>query len=448
MDFVSFPPEVNSGLMYVGPGSGPMLAAAEAWESIAAELYSAANSYESVVSGVTAGPWLGPSSAMMATAATSYLTWMSGTATQAEQTATQVKAAAAAYEEAFAATVPPPVVAANRSQLMSLVATNLLGQNTAAIAATEAQYGEMWAQDAAAMYGYAGSAAAATQVTPFSPPQQNTNSSGSAGQAGAVAQAGQLTAGSAQSAVSNASGSLSSAPTAASGAASALGVSSPLDLADLGADGIAYGLDAPMSPLGAISLPIDLIGAQTGIHTDDIVSGWDTAGGVPQIAMQTPPPSAQSITTNLISGRVSASVGEADPIGRLSVPPTWAAATPAVRPIALALPAAPAAIAPQAMTPSLGATFGELALANTAGRAVREALGTRVREPLAAKPGAVRPVSAAAPRVGDDAGAGENEPRTVVTGIAAEIREFAKLREDGLISDEEYTEHRNRLLGR
>lgn len=127
MDFVLFPPEVNSGLMYAGPGSAPMLAAAEAWESIAAELYSTANSYESVISGLTPGPWLGPSSAMMATAATSYLTWMSGTAGQAEQTATQVKAAAAAYEEAFAATVPPPVVAANRSQLMSLVATNLLG---------------------------------------------------------------------------------------------------------------------------------------------------------------------------------------------------------------------------------------------------------------------------------------------------------------------------------
>jgi hypothetical protein len=130
------------------------------------------------------------------------------------------------------------------------------------------------------------------------------------------------------------------------------------------------------------------------------------------------------------------------------VPPTWAAASPAVRPIALALPAAPAAIAPQAMTPSLGTTFGELALANTAGRAVRESLGTRVREPLGAKPSVVRPVSAAAPRVGDDAGAGENEPRTVVTGIAAEIREFAKLRDEGLISDEEYSEHRNRLLGR
>jgi PPE-repeat protein len=53
------------------------------------------------------------------------------------------------------------VVAANRSLLMSLIATNLLGQNAAAIAATETQYTEMWAQDAAAMYGYAGQSSAA-----------------------------------------------------------------------------------------------------------------------------------------------------------------------------------------------------------------------------------------------------------------------------------------------
>ena len=46
-------------------------------------------------------------------------------------------------------TVPPAVVAANRAQLATLVATNVFGQNTPAIAATEAQYAEMWAQDAA-----------------------------------------------------------------------------------------------------------------------------------------------------------------------------------------------------------------------------------------------------------------------------------------------------------
>ncbi|MDT5309050.1 MAG: hypothetical protein QOE48_4746, partial [Mycobacterium sp.] len=137
MDFAILTPEINSGRMYVGPGSGPMLAAAAAWNGLAAELYSAATSYQSVVSGLTAGPWLGPSSASMAAAAARYVAWMSTAAAQAEQTAAQAKAAAAAYETAFAATVPPSVVAANRSLLMALIATNVLGQNTPAIATTE-----------------------------------------------------------------------------------------------------------------------------------------------------------------------------------------------------------------------------------------------------------------------------------------------------------------------
>ena len=188
MDFGMLPPEINSGRMYTGPGGGTMTAAAAAWDGLAAELHSAAASYGSAVSGLTAG-WQGPSSATMAAAAASYAAWISAIAVQVEQTATQAKAAVAAYEAAFAATVPPPVVAANRNLLKSLIATNLLGQNTPAIAATEIHYAEMWAQDAAAMYSYAGSSATASQVTPFGPPPQTTNPAGTAGQAAAIAQA-------------------------------------------------------------------------------------------------------------------------------------------------------------------------------------------------------------------------------------------------------------------
>lgn len=433
--------------MYAGPGSAPMLAAAEAWEAAAAELHSAASSYGAVISGLTAGPWLGPSSATMAAAARSYVAWMTGTAAQAEQTAGQARAAAAAYETAFAATVPPPVVATNRSQLAMLVATNLLGQNTPAIAATEAQYSEMWAQDASAMYGYAGSAAAATQLTPFNPPRQNTNPGGQAAQAGAVGQAGELSAGSTQGVISNATQSVSSLPGGLGGAASALGVTSPLDVADLGADGIAYGLDAPMAPLGAVSLPIDLVGAQTGIHTDDIVSGWDASGAGPGAMVRSETPSAPAATANVVSRQVTAGVGEANAVGTLSVPPTWTAATPAVRPIALALPAAPVGAVQQAVTPGLGTSFGEMAMAGTAGRAIRDGFGARDREPRDANRVEVRAVNATAPRVGDDEATTENEPRTVVTGIAAEIREFARLRDEGLISDEQYAAQRDRLLG-
>ena len=191
MDFGIYPPEINSGRMYTGPGSGPMLAAAQAWGSLADELYTAASAYQSVVSELTYGVWSGPSSLSMTAAAGTYVEWLGATAAQAEETAAQARAAAAGYEAAFAMTVPPPEIAANRSLLAVLVATNFLGQNTPAIAATEALYAEMWAQDALAMYGYAGSSAAATVLTPFTSPHQNTDPGGTASQAAAVGQAGE-----------------------------------------------------------------------------------------------------------------------------------------------------------------------------------------------------------------------------------------------------------------
>ena len=189
MDYGALPPEINSGRMYAGPGPESMLAAAAAWDGLSAELQSAASSYGSVISALTSGPWLGPSSTAMAAAAAPYAAWMSATAGQAELAATQAKAAAGAYAAAFAATVSPPEIAANRAQLMTLVATNLFGQNTPAIAATEAQYAEMWAQDATAMYGYAASSAATTaKVTPFTAAPQTTSTAGLAAQATAAAQ--------------------------------------------------------------------------------------------------------------------------------------------------------------------------------------------------------------------------------------------------------------------
>ncbi len=168
-------PEINSANMYTGAGAGPMMAAAAAWNGLAAELGTTAASAQSVIAELTGSEWLGPSSAAMATATAPYITWMETTAGQLQQAASQAMASAAAYETAFAMTVPPPVIAANRAQLAALVATNILGQNTPAIAATEAHYGEMWAQDAAAMYGYAASSAATSKLpTVTTPAPANT----------------------------------------------------------------------------------------------------------------------------------------------------------------------------------------------------------------------------------------------------------------------------------
>jgi PPE-repeat protein len=168
MEFGSLPPEVNSARMYSGAGSLPLVAAASAWSRLAAELNSAATGYEAIVTGLTGEDWLGPASASMAQAVAPYVDWMVATAARAEQAATRARQAAAAYETALAATVHPAHVDANRTRLSSLVSTNVLGQNTPAIAVTEADYGEMWARDSAAMYGYAGQSASASQVAPFS----------------------------------------------------------------------------------------------------------------------------------------------------------------------------------------------------------------------------------------------------------------------------------------
>ncbi len=157
---------------------------------VASDLFSAASAFQSVVWGLTVGSWIGSSAGLMVAAASPYVAWMSVTAGQAELTAAQVRVAAAAYETAYGLTVPPPVIAENRAELMILIATNLLGQNTPAIAVNEAEYGEMWAQDAAAMFGYAAATATATEaLLPFEDAPLITNPGGLLEQAVAVEEA-------------------------------------------------------------------------------------------------------------------------------------------------------------------------------------------------------------------------------------------------------------------
>jgi PPE-repeat protein len=182
-----FPPEVNSALMYSGAGSGPLMAAASAWNELAADLESTATSYQSVIAQLTGGPWLGPTATRMASAAAPYIAWLQGSSIQAAQTGGQASLAAAAYESAFAATVPPSVIAANRALLAALVATNFLGQNTPAIAATEALYMEMWFQDGLTMDTYAVTSQQAAAL-PQQTPAPNTSDGGASADSAAAAQ--------------------------------------------------------------------------------------------------------------------------------------------------------------------------------------------------------------------------------------------------------------------
>ncbi|ARR78474.1 PPE domain-containing protein [Mycobacterium intracellulare] len=451
MDFAVLPPEVNSARMYAGPGSGPMLAAAMAWDELAAALQSTADSYQAEITALTSGPWVGPSAAAMTAAIAPYLEWMRTTGAQAEETATKARAAAFAYETAFAETVPPPVITANRTLLASLVATNFLGQNTPAIATTETEYAEMWARDTAAMFGYAGSTASATRLTPFVEPDQTTTSG--ADQSGAVAQATGTAAGSARNAVGQQS--LSAVPNMLSRAAvgptavdpsvtDVLGVESDLITVFLNGPASVAGLGT-VTPFGTTTLPFNIAGALTGFHTDDIVSGWAGVQSWPGAGAV--PPSPFPVITNPAGGfgtLASAGLGEANTVGGLSVPPGWTAAAPAIRPAALALPATSAGAAAEAAAAAApsgtGSLFGEMAVASMAGRAMAgtSALGRERSRAETAK-------SPRDPNKKDKTNAPQVSPVGAIN-IAAELRELASLRAAGILTQQEFDEQRMRLL--
>jgi PPE-repeat protein len=378
MDFGLLPPEINSGRIFAGPGSAPLLAAAAAWHGLAADLRSTAGDYSSTVAGLATDGWQGPASAAMATAASSYTGWLNTTAAQAEQTANQATAAAGAYETALSGSVPPPAIAANRAQLASLAATNIIGQNTPAIAATEAHYGQMWAQDAATMYGYAGSAAAATNVTPFSAPQQTTNSGALSAQAAAVTQATGTSVGSnTQTALSQLTSAIPStlqnlaAPGATVGSTSSGTSSLFSQLFNSDGLGLNSNIWNTITSTGAFN-PAQVVQAITG-------SSFLGAGVGNEFGQLTPAALGGGLSSGALGAAgvpvspglgglgagVSGGLGRAATVGPLSVPPSWAPAAPVGSQLGSALGGtpigAPASVGP-AMPPGV-------APAGTAGRA-------------------------------------------------------------------------------
>jgi PPE-repeat protein len=334
--------------MYAGPGSGSLREAAAAWEGLAGELQSTVSSYSSVIESLTGASWVGPSSVSMVAAVTPYLAWMQGTAARAAAAATQATAAATAYETAFAAHVPPAEIAANRSQLASLVATNIFGQNTAAIAATEIQYAEMWAQDAVAMDNYLVSSATASNVTPFNEPPQTTNTAGTVMQAAAVTQAAATPAGTVATVLSEAANPLAAANPIVQG------------LSNLATDytDTINGLLNSLFGAGTSTLVTNLynaikvpLGFTTGFNDIGLLINFPVSQFLkfaPPVAYGALPKDALGAGLGALGfGRgtlynaVSAGMGNAGTlVGKLSVPPSWATATPAIRTVAAALSAA------------------------------------------------------------------------------------------------------------
>lgn len=324
MDFGSLPPEINSARMYAGVGAAPMMAAAAAWNGLAVELGTTADSFGSVITELTTEQWLGPASLSMAAAAQPFLAWLTYTAESTALAGSQAVASAAAFETAYATTVPPAEVAANRTLLAALVATNVLGQNTPAIAAAEAQYGQMWAQDALAMYAYAAASATAGRLNPLTPPAQATNPGGIADQAAAV---GEAVASAQQVGLNNLIGNV---PNAVSGLASPA-AAAPAATLDSVAQDIADILAIPFvdnAINGAINTAawLTTAGITTGVflqHTLDTVPGAAAAIGIGSAG-------AAAAANTVTPAGAAPLLGAATMVGGLSVPAGWSTAAPAV----------------------------------------------------------------------------------------------------------------------
>lgn len=151
-DCISPLPEMNSASSFAAPAAEPLFMVAAAWEDLAADLEESASSFGEVISmalgtGSGSDPDATPVSRALSAAAESYMQWLNRGASDALQSAQDVRAAASVLGAADTGTLLPAAMAANRQMLASLVETNFFGQNTAAIACIEGVYAEMWAQD-------------------------------------------------------------------------------------------------------------------------------------------------------------------------------------------------------------------------------------------------------------------------------------------------------------
>ena len=344
--------------MYAGPGPLSLSAAAVAWDNLAADLHFVASSYRTVIAGLTTGRWLGPSSLSMASAFGPYVAWTTGAAARAAEAAGQARLGVEAYEAAFAMTVPPPAVFGNRAQLASLTATNFFGQNSPAIAINEAQYGEMWAQDAAAMYQYAANSALATDVTPFTPAPDVIDEGGVSSQELAVAKATGLSGGqqaALQSLVSTVSPTLNALSTPSGLASSSLLADTSTGLGSLfDSDTIsalsnisAIWIMALPTPLYALS---SLFGIAQSAQSMAAVTG--TVGTDLGAAAATGAAEAGAAGLGNVEGGVLGSMGSASSLGPMSVPPGWTSVIPP-SPLGGALSTMPGAAGAAGAPPSM-----------------------------------------------------------------------------------------------
>jgi PPE-repeat protein len=183
--------------------------------------------------------------------------------------------------------------------------------------ATEVHYAEMWAQDAAAMYGYAGSSAAAATLTPFTAPQQNTNPTGLAAQGAAVSNSGGAQSG-------------TSVETIVGQILDNINKALEPDTVNSGISAFATVPSIILSALSALST-----GSSSAATAVDSTAAalTDVSAGLTNVAS-----TLGSVGSAQVGGAVSAGLARAASVGALSVPQTWGTLTSAIRNAPTALP--------------------------------------------------------------------------------------------------------------
>jgi PPE-repeat protein len=334
LDFSWLPPEINSARIFAGAGSGPLFGAASAWDGLAADLQASASSFDSVITGLAGGSWSGPASLSMAAAAAPYVAWLTAAAGQAAAAGSQARAAATAFESALTATVHPAAVTGNRTTLMALVATNILGQNTPAIFETEFHYMEMWAQDVAAMVGYhAGATAVASTLTPFSTPPINlAGLQGLFTQVGAYASQLSSMTGPAGGLVSQLEAVGTQAVSGVQSAVSSIGLSGALSSVQ------SLVSQVPLSSLSQVAqvgmMPASMM--MSPMMSLAQMANTANAGTAGLASAATAFPDAAKLVGSDLKpmgggglGGLGAELGNARLVGAMSVPPTWQGSMPA-----------------------------------------------------------------------------------------------------------------------
>lgn len=303
-------PEVNAIRLTTGPGASAMVPVVAGYQAAGLTHIQQGAQMMQTAAVTAAGSWQGVGGTAMMAAAVPKSEWQIEAGAHAEKASTLIAEAAAAHSAAVAATIPYPVCIANRVREAALQASNIVGQNTIAIAQADVEYAEYHAQNATAMTSYATAAAgiASGLSVPLRPPMVTGPAGMGAGLASMGASAAQAGA---QATMQGLSAPLQAAGQAASSAAPAA-LSAATSAGKSGAQPGDVGTGAPqLAPPSS-----DLMGSSQ--------SMMGMASSLPQMAQgMTQPLSALAQAPMQMGGQLSGMMGSmggmgGGPLGGLS----------------------------------------------------------------------------------------------------------------------------------